>query len=264
MSVRSFTVFQDTPTEIAIAKNNPPCDDDSNSPAVSAAAAAASVLSTLAAIEKENLHPVTGERAGPGPTCKKRKTGVLVAKVDVFSSSSKKQKESKLETKKRKPSINSSKAKSSGGKKDGSGKPMSRSTRRVSPLPKVEEEIEAQKEQERISQANVESKCYELTVLPLADVSQAYETTPLPEPKQPKSVIEKESSVEPEFNDCFSSPNLQMSFPSDRRTTATCGLNSSSFSTPERKRIYAAFTFSSPSPASERFSKTQSPVKCAA
>ncbi|EGO29707.1 hypothetical protein SERLADRAFT_457861 [Serpula lacrymans var. lacrymans S7.9] len=263
MSVRSFTVFQDTPTEIEVTKNESPCDNDNNSPAISAAAAAASVLSTLAAIEKENLHPVTGERAGPGPTCKKRKTGVLVAKVDVFSSTSKKQKEAKPETKKRKSSISSSKGKS-GGKKDGTGKPMSRSTRRVSPLPKVEEEIEAQKEQERISQANVESKCYELTVLPLADVSQAYETSPLLEPKQQKSVIEKESSVEPEFDDCFSSPHLQTSLPSDRRTTVACGLNSSSFSTPERKRIYAAFTFSSPSPASERFNKTHSPVKCAA
>jgi hypothetical protein len=44
-------------------------------------------------------------------------------------------------------------------------------------MPKVDEEGDVlEKERERIRQAEVDSRCYELTVLPLADVTQAYDT----------------------------------------------------------------------------------------
>jgi hypothetical protein len=44
-------------------------------------------------------------------------------------------------------------------------------------MPKVDEEGDVlEKERERIRQADVDSRCYELTVLPLADVTQAYDT----------------------------------------------------------------------------------------
>jgi len=46
-------------------------------------------------------------------------------------------------------------------------------------MPKLDEEGDVlEKERERIEQAGVDSRCYELTVLPLADVTQAYDTGP--------------------------------------------------------------------------------------
>ena len=40
-------------------------------------------------------------------------------------------------------------------------------------MPRLNEEEEANKD--RVSQADIDARCYELTVQPLADVSQAYE-----------------------------------------------------------------------------------------
>lgn len=173
MSVRSFTVFQDTPAE------HPQSHDvtDVRTMTLSAADAAATLLSTLAAIEKENLHPLTGQRAGPtiASETKKRKTGALATKVLVVS---KKHKELKGEPKKtRKPLSSTGKPRSSDAKKNGSK--SSRSSRKPSPLPPVAEEHELQRQPPRlsISQTDIDSRCYELTVSPLADVSEAYEAT---------------------------------------------------------------------------------------
>lgn len=167
MSVRSFTVFQDSPSDHNLSR------DDSD--VTSAADAAATLLSTLAAIEKENLHPITGQRAGPtvGSETKKRKTGALATKVLVVPSA-KKHKEQPKKT--RKPLSASGKPKSSDAKKSTS-KP-SRS-RRPSPLPPVAEERELHRQPPplSISQTDIDSRCYELTVSPLADVSEAYDAT---------------------------------------------------------------------------------------
>ncbi|KIJ59373.1 hypothetical protein HYDPIDRAFT_162479 [Hydnomerulius pinastri MD-312] len=262
MSVRSFTVFQDTPTEIPQIHN----DCDESAVKASATEAVATLLSTLAAIEKENLHPVTGERAGPASASetKKRKTGALATKILVVPSS-KKQKELKPESKKsRKPLSSSGKPKSSDGRKSSSK--GSRSSRKASPLPPVDEEQESQREPARltITQANIDSRCYELTVSPLADVSEAYEATPA-ESQEPETHTDKEQSVEPEIRDYFS-PTL-VEKPLASTDDKQCNTDESSrqhndFSTPERKRIYSAFTFSSPSPTSERFKQTQtSPIR---
>lgn len=194
MTNRSFVVFQDTPSS-----------SDTATPAAPkpVARAASNVLvtrsgtstniSTLsdlgtAAIDKENYHPVTGERATSNASNaeKKRKTAVLATKLHV-PASTKKQKSGQPEAKKRKTIIaaGSSKSKSSSTKKDGkssssAGKKAKRaSPRRAPPLPKVEEEngYETEKECDRLTQAAIDSRCYELTVKPLADVSAAYEAS---------------------------------------------------------------------------------------
>lgn len=115
MSVRSFTVFQDTPTEIQKISHV----SDKNLVTTTAADAAATLLSTLAAIEKENLHPLTGERAAQTTTnaSKKRKTAVLVTKVVVPPPSSKKQKELKSDSKKLRKSASGNVNRSDGRKK---------------------------------------------------------------------------------------------------------------------------------------------------
>jgi hypothetical protein len=175
MSVRSFTVFQDTPSVLP----QPHDDSDVRAMTLSATDAAATLLSTLAAIEKENLHPVTGQRAGPtaGSETKKRKTGALATKVLVVTSA-KKHKDLKGEPKKtRKPLGSTGKPRSSDARKSSSK--SSRSSRKTSPLPPVAEEQESLRQPPRlsISQIDVDSRCYELTVSPLADVSEAYDAT---------------------------------------------------------------------------------------
>ena len=216
MSVRSFTVFQDTSTEIQKINHN----SDENFVITTATDAAATLLSTLAAIEKENLHPVTGERAASASSnaSKKRKTAVLVTKVLAPLPSTKKQKDGKSEsTKSRKSSAGSGK-KTDGRRKDARG---SRSTRKASPLPRVDEEQEAltatptQRHPTRLTipQSKINSKCYELTVSPLADVSEAYDT--VTETSDQESVFDKVrisssfpvTSVDPGFRSSL--PNLK-------------------------------------------------------
>jgi hypothetical protein len=259
MSVRSFTVFQDTPTEIQKISHV----SDKNLVTKTPADAAATLLSTLAAIEKENLHPLTGERAVQTTTnaSKKRKTAVLVTKVVAPPSSSKKQKELKSEPKKLRKSSSGNGNRSDARKKTPRG---SRPTRKASPLPRVDEEQEFSSAKQRdptrliISQANIDSKCYELTVSPLADVSGAYDTAT--ETSDQESVFDKEQSVEPELRDYFSPVISHASLPSEQAQATPLAPRTApdtEFSTPERRHIYSAFTFSSPSPSSKRFKEAR-------
>ncbi|KAG1776373.1 hypothetical protein EV702DRAFT_971521 [Suillus placidus] len=258
MSVRSFTVFQDTPTEIQKISHV----TDKNLATTTAADVAATLLSTLAAIEKENLHPLTGERAAQTTTnvSKKRKTAVLVTKVVAPPPSSKKQKELKSEPKKPRKSASGKGSRSDERKKIPKG---SRPARKASPLPRVDEEQElstatpSQRDPTRliISQAKIDSKCYELTVSPLADVSEAYDTA------TEISDQESEQSVEPQLRDYFSPVISHASLPSEQTEATPLASRTASdteFSTPERRHIYSAFTFSSPSPSSKRFKEARS------
>ncbi|KAG2156831.1 uncharacterized protein EDB93DRAFT_870348 [Suillus bovinus] len=262
MSVRSFTVFQDTPTEIQKITHV----SDKNLVTSTAADAAATLLSTLAAIEKENLHPLTGQRATQSTTnpSKKRKTAVLVTKVVAPLPSSKKQKELKSESKKLRKSATGNGNKSDGCKKVPRG---SRPVRKASPLPRVDEEQEistatpSQRDPTRliISQAKIDSKCYELTVSPLADVSEAYDTAT--ETSDQESVFDKKQSVEPELHDYFSSTTSHASLSSEQAEAiplASRAASDTGLSTPKRKQMYSAFTFSSPSPSSKRFKEAWS------
>jgi hypothetical protein len=128
-------------------------------------------------LDKENFHPVTGERAGHSNNSgsKKRKTSVLATKVQPPSTT----KKDAQPEKKHKASTTSTSTK---GKVKRYGKvavtarkgTSKRTTsRKVSPMPRLNEEEEAKKD--HITQVDINARCYELTVQPLADVSQAYE-----------------------------------------------------------------------------------------
>lgn len=65
----------------------------------------------------------------------------------------------------------------------------------------------------------------------------------------------QESSVEPEIRDFFSTPAPSTCLGSTLCNVGLSDDGDQAFSTPERKKIYAAFTFTSPSPTSERFSQ---------
>ncbi|KAL4071401.1 hypothetical protein V8B97DRAFT_465145 [Scleroderma yunnanense] len=230
MSARSFTVFQDSPAETPQIELTPAAD--------------ATLVSTQAAIEKENLHPVTGERTGPASSSesKKRKTAALSTKLLVEpSKTSKKHRELKSEsTKKQRKQLSSSgKLKAVDARKSTRSK-RHRSPRKASPLPPVQEEPDVQREPARltISQATINSRCYELTVSPLADVSEAYETVSQSEHDSPS---DDERSVEHDHR----LPTLEekQDIPVQH--------------TPKRKRNPSKFTFSSPSSCSERFRRAQ-------
>lgn len=182
MSLRTFTVFQDAALSEApqpkVARPNAMMTRSSTRNIASSSSATAS--GEAAIIDKENYHPVTGERAGPsGGENKKRKT-ILATKAQLAPVTKlKKEKDLHVEpqAKKRKPStIATAKPKT---KKDvkGTGSTKKSTAKRtgskkVSPLPKVNEEEEGEKD--RPTQADIDSRCYELTVKPLADVSEAY------------------------------------------------------------------------------------------
>lgn len=179
MSLRTFTVFQDAPsietsTVKALTITSIPL---SSKPVI------LNHATTLTTDEKENLHPLTGERAGPNSNSnKKRKTSVLSTKAGM-PLAAKKQKESKEDNpdaKKRKSSSTVTVKGKLGAKKDGKStssarKGTKRLSRKISPMPKLDEEAEADRERDRITQAGIDSRCYELTVQPLADVSRAYD-----------------------------------------------------------------------------------------
>lgn len=138
-----------------------------------------------APLDKENYDPLTGERAGPSTGAKKRKTVVLSAKpLPPVKSKKEQDAHSEPEQKKRKASASgvtkptvSSASKTKSKEVKGSGSVKKSATRRtgsskVSSMPKLTEEEEGEK---ATTQADIDSRCYDLTVKPLADVSQAYE-----------------------------------------------------------------------------------------
>lgn len=178
MSLRAFTVFQDAPSgEQLCAEVTRPNAMATRSLMNSNFASSNNATKSTPDLDKENFDPLTGERAGPGGSTagKKRKTGVLATKAQRPTDKS-----SQPEKKKRKPSPPSSNSaetkpakkslKSSGksrkGKRAGS--------RKVSPMPKLPEEDEVGKVIPA-TQREIDSRCKELTLKPLADVSEAYD-----------------------------------------------------------------------------------------
>ena len=180
MSLRTFTVFQDAVSSEApqskITRPNAMVTRSSSLNLTTTSSNATGSVNSLVALDKENFHPVTGERAGhPNTTgSKKRKTSVLATKVQPPSTT---EKDAAQPEKKRKASTTSTKGKVKrfGKTPVTARKGTSKRTisRKVSPMPRLNEEEEAKKD--RITQVNIDARCYELTVQPLADVSQAYE-----------------------------------------------------------------------------------------
>ncbi|KAI0322844.1 hypothetical protein OF83DRAFT_1079913 [Amylostereum chailletii] len=261
MSTRAFAVFVDEPVE-PITK--PSSDRDSASPSTSPA-----TLTSAATTEKENLHPVTGEnaRAPADGQHKKGKNTVLSTKFYAPPVLSKKKKEPDLEDVKqdgkKRLALSSLDGKNGSRKARRVAEPSRIATtsrvRRIKGMPKVDEKAEVEDSScskkadatEALAQANVDSKCYDLTVTPLADVSKAFEQV---------SLKPTDSTVD------VSKPSPQKTHPLDLVFRAQAPVKKLSkaveetkaFSTPERKRIYSAFTFSSPSPSSQRFAAMQS------
>ncbi|KAF7966499.1 hypothetical protein HWV62_38118 [Athelia sp. TMB] len=283
---RSFTVFMDTPPADPIKPRA--AHSDAAQPENHGALSVTDLLSPAHAAAKENLHPLTGEST---TSSKKRKTSSVLATKVHNPPTSKKQKESasvvkpKTESKKRKaPVAGSSPLKAKKGaapdkavaaKKKPTTRAASKRKATVTPLPQLAEEGEAEVEVvEKMTQADVDSRCYELTVLPLADVTTAFDASPsmdyLPladEPAKalPSRVLRAKSS-EPDLRDYYtptpslsSSTSLSSSQSSKRCVSMPPILSNDdeddakTFSTPERKQIYAAFTFTSPSPTAARY-----------
>lgn len=213
-------------------------------------------LPTLAAVEKENLHPVTGQRPAPSEP-KKRKTAALTAKA-LPAPAHKKHRELKGEPKKSRKPLGAAKPRVSDAK---TAKP--RSARKPSPLPPL---VEEQPPRLSTAQLDVNARCYELTVSPLADVSDAYDQTQEPDvhtqrvririsPPRDALTAHQENSAEPAIRDYFSPPlPATADVPP---STDDVSRPSADLSTPERKRLHATFTFASPSPTSERFKQAQ-------
>ncbi|KAF7316226.1 hypothetical protein MIND_00141200 [Mycena indigotica] len=233
MATRSFTVFcdftEEKPTHVAAANVLAVTSPNIRSSSSTNAAASAT--------EKENLHPVTGENcAAPSSPSKKRKTNVLATKVIVS-------KKSKGELKP------ATKSKKEAGKRKGTTK----KSRRVPALPKLDEESNEGNAAQRLLQSDIDSRCYELTVSPLADVTQAYDPgfdinsalSAFTAEEGPS--FRKAASQEPEIRDYFSHNHTS------RATTPVMTNETKVFSTPEREHIYSAFTFTTPSPSSDRF-----------
>ncbi|KAH9074170.1 hypothetical protein EDB83DRAFT_2672571 [Lactarius deliciosus] len=223
MATRAFVVFRDEPSKpLSTAVKT----DVSLSPSSLLIQPTILVLSPgtpLTTAEKENLHPSTGTRSGviADPQSKKRKNSVLATKLHI-PPTIKKQRDLALDGRKRKTCLNVI--------------------------------VEGQQGyHSKVTQAEVDSRCYDLTVSPLADVSHAFDQVSLspvePRLDNPRVLAPKKASLSEESKLPLSKPVARATAPKNADIAGEEAL----FSTPERKQIYAAFTFTSPSPSSKRF-----------
>jgi hypothetical protein len=187
MASRTFTVFQDVPATEAV-KTKPVTSNVMTTRSVTRSnkiLQGSSSLNELLPADKENVHPVTGEHAGVTAMSKKRKTNILSAKPSTPLATKKGKpatatKDAQPQNKKRKATTETERSKGitkKEGKSSGtSRKAPKRVTRKVSNLPRLEEEAGCKSEEtEDPVQAAINSRCVDLTVISLADVSQAYE-----------------------------------------------------------------------------------------
>ncbi|KAH9899348.1 hypothetical protein C8Q73DRAFT_743333 [Cubamyces lactineus] len=247
-ATRSFIVFKDEPE----AAPSPAAEKKENQTGPSATYVIAPPPGPLLvyAPDKENIDPLTGTRSSMDQASGKKRKTALTVKAQPTSP-----------TKRLKPLAEKT-AKKPTSKSRGPDKKVKRtvskraaSTRvhREPSLPRVTEENEV------ANQAVIDSKCKDLTVLPLADISEAHDVSVTKEdsgargeptavkdthgePPSTISEVETEHSAIPEAEECTSTVEVSAA---------------SVFSTPERKRIYSAFTFTSPSPASKRYATTR-------
>ncbi|PBK59791.1 hypothetical protein ARMSODRAFT_991054 [Armillaria solidipes] len=269
MAARSFTIFQDVPS-LPKAQALKPTTSILSSTTATNIDKVATLSSLSAEADKENLDPLTGERVNAGSNCtgKKRKSTTSSSKALACIEVKKPKEDPEPQLKKRKSSASS--VKKVKGRREGKGPTSTRKTgkklRAASPLPPVEEEVAENIVSEGndaaptppLTQAEIDAKCYELTVKPLADVSQAFEQAPsveewfadVPEDDlESKVQFVKETSQEPELRDFFTPAHLgYASAGSSRPSSIVSSQEPKVFTTPDRKQIYHAFTFASPSP----------------
>jgi hypothetical protein len=138
--------------------------------------------SSVSSTEKENLHPLTGSRMGSvNVSGSKRKSSVLTTKVHNPPHAKKLRKEDSSGTlvKKRKFASSGIKSTREPSSKARKTKSLARS-RTLPDLPSVEEEDKDVYIARSLSQSEIDSRCYELTVSPLANVSEAFSQAPSP------------------------------------------------------------------------------------
>ena len=165
-SIRTFAVFRDEPEAL-------PADDCSGTSATTIALPPPSGPLLVYAPDKENVDPSSGSRViTEQATCKKRKTA-LSTKSQPVSPSKKPRPLSEKPVKKAssKSRTTDKKVKRAASSKRGASSRVRKETREPS-LPRLVEEGE---DVESLEQIAINSRCKELTVLPLADISEAYE-----------------------------------------------------------------------------------------
>ncbi|TFY62670.1 hypothetical protein EVJ58_g3716 [Rhodofomes roseus] len=228
----------------------------------------------VSAPDKENINPITGRKAAPDTqNGKKRKEGALATKAYAPAPV---KKTKGLKSDRTFGADISSRSKSAGqppkrlqaARRNGAS--AASRPRRSPTLPQVSEEQETDvhsdnvREARRLSQSQIDARCYELTVLPLADLSKAYEQAPC---LTGEHALSEKVRAQELNNDVVETSSVHDG--SDRAPSPTPSVSSRSssparseavFSTPERKRIYSAFTFSSPSPSSARYAALRGPT----
>ncbi|TFK49161.1 hypothetical protein OE88DRAFT_1737357 [Heliocybe sulcata] len=221
-----------------------------------------STITTLASLaaehEKENIDPLTGLRAGaPAVKGKKRKAALAPKAIQPPQPLQCKPVKAIKEVEKKKKPV---KSKESAVKSKGSKTRKPKASKSRSPsLPVVAEDCEAEG---RVEVVDADTRCYELTVLPLADVTQAYEDgsptkrRALMMPLTP-SKLPRDTSLEPEIGDSFIPGDFEFGMKPRVRGLSVEPEAPLSFSTPERKQIYSNFTFSSPSKSAERYRRVR-------
>ena len=256
MATRTFVVFQDEPSSEPLPTIK--TDVSPSPPLIEPTILGLSTIPVTNA-EKENLHPITGARSGPAtdPQSKKRKNGILATKLHI-PSTTKKSRDS--DCRKRKTTTSSSSKTLNGSRVTSLG---------ALDLPKVEESVEPERPcQDKVAQAEVDSKCYDLTVSPLADVSHAFDQVSLSSaesrpgisrilsPKVKEAYLLSFSYIDgsrqkQSRSEDYGSSSLKPLAGSVSPKMADIASEDALFSTPERKQIYAAFTFTSPPPSSK-------------
>ena len=181
MSSRTFTVFQDSPSSQPLrAKVLRPNVLVKRPLTNNVTSSTGSTI--IVELDKENFDPVTGERSGPSnATNKKRKPSVLATKTQPLTEAkhTKRDPSSPPEKKKRKPSSSSATVDPKPGKRfskisGSSRKGIKRAgSKKASLLPRLTEEDEVSAM--LLTQEVIDSRCKDLTLKPLADVSDAYD-----------------------------------------------------------------------------------------
>ncbi|OJT07492.1 hypothetical protein TRAPUB_1677 [Trametes pubescens] len=203
--------------------------------------------------DKENIDPFTGTRPSADQGAGKKRKTTLSVKAQPSSPTKRLKPLAEKATKKPASKARAAEKKT---KRTALKRAASSRVHREPSLPRVTEETDA------AEQAVIDSKCKDLTVLPLADISEAYDVA---SPKQDAVVAQeaepsKEVATEASTSDASkveraSSPPA--TGPERTSSPAPDASAASIFSTPERKRIYSAFTFTSPSPVAKRYASAR-------
>ena len=166
MSSRKFTVFID---DVTTTKSH-----HASKPALNKPDEEETGISSLSATEKENLHPLTGGRLRSSSTIGlKRKSSVLATKLhNPPNAKGAKQAPTLVPSKKRKVTSFSDGETERSRPRARRAKPITRQ-RRSPELSSIAEEKD-ERLARRLSHTDVNSRCYDLTVRPLANVSDAF------------------------------------------------------------------------------------------